>query len=77
MMDIRDAEKHDIMKIAHRKDNQPIRVDTNIEDLLTKAIDQNFVPVVDDRNAFIGIITRKAIMQHCIWEYFRKDEFRT
>ena len=77
VMDIREAEKHSIMKIAHRKDNQPVSVDTNIEDLLAKAIDQNFVPVVDDRNAFIGIITRKAIMQHCIWEFFRQEEFRS
>ena len=77
IMDIREAEKHGIMQITHRKDNQPVSVDTKIEDLLAKAIDQNFVPVVDDRNTFIGIITRKAIMQHCIWEFFRQDEFRT
>ena len=30
------------------------------------ALEQNFVPVVDDRNSFIGIITRKAIMKYCL-----------
>ena len=33
-------------------------------EILNTATKQNFVPVVDDRNMFIGIITRKAIMQH-------------
>ena len=61
---LRDMENHGIMKIPHRKDNQPVSVDNKVEDLLVKAVDQNFVPVVDDRNTFIGIITRRAIMQH-------------
>ena len=34
--------------------------------LLTKAMEQNFVPVVDDRNNFIGIITRKSILRKYI-----------
>ncbi len=66
LMDMKEAEGHGIMEIARRKDNQPVSVTTAVEDLLEKAVEQNFVPVVDDRNAFIGIVTRKAIMQHCI-----------
>ena len=54
------------MEIAHRRDNRPVAVTTDIEDLVSKATDQNFVPVIDDRNAFIGIVTRKAIMQYCL-----------
>lgn len=72
-MDIRATEDHGIMEIFHRKDNKPVRVDTNIEDLMSTAIDQNFVPVVDDRNTFIGIITRKAIMQYCMEHYISKE----
>ncbi len=72
-MDIRATEDHGIMEIAHRRDNRPVRVDTNIEDLMSTAIDQNFVPVVDDRNTFIGIITRKAIMQYCMEHYISKE----
>lgn len=26
---------------------------------------QNFVPVVDDQNKFIGIITRRSIIEYC------------
>lgn len=46
------------------KRNSPVRINTTMEDLLSKAIDQNFVPVVDDFGAFVGIVTRKAIIKY-------------
>ena len=64
LMDMRDAENHGIMDITHRKDNVPVSVSTDMQELLLKASDQNFVPVVDDKNAFIGIVTRRAIMRY-------------
>lgn len=67
-------EKVGIMEINHRKDNAPVSVDTPVEDLMTTAIEQNFVPVVDDRNSFIGIITRKAIIQYCMDHYVTKQQ---
>lgn len=66
---LRDMEAHGIMEIAHRRDNTPVSVSNKVEDLMTKAVAQNFVPVVDDRNTFIGIITRKAIMQYFMEHY--------
>lgn len=65
-MDPKNMENHGIMEISHRRDNTPVRVDTRVEDILSTALEQNFVPVVDDRNMFIGIITRKAIMKYCL-----------
>jgi len=32
--------------------------------LIDKALNQNFVPVVDDQKNFIGIITRKDIIRY-------------
>ena len=63
-MDFRDTEEHSIMEIAHRRDNLPVSVSTDMQDLLVKATDQNFVPVVDDKGDFIGIVTRRAIMRY-------------
>lgn len=72
--DMHSMEKVGIMDIPHRKDNKPVSVDTKIEDLMNKAVEQNFVPVVDDRGTFIGIITRKAIMQYCMEQYINGKE---
>lgn len=73
VMDLKQTEAHGIMEIAHRRDNHPVSVDTNIEDLISKATDQNFVPVIDDRSKFIGIVTRKAIMQYCLKSFIVKS----
>lgn len=75
-MDMREAESHGIMEIHRRRDNQAVSVATPVEALLVAAVDQNFIPVVDDRNAFIGIVTRKAIMQHCYNTYMNKDKMK-
>ena len=58
------AEEHNIMEIAHRRDNDPVPVTVDMRSLLEKAADQNFVPVIDDKQDFIGIVTRRAIMRH-------------
>ena len=68
-MDLRDTEEHGIMSIGHRKDNLPVSVSTDMQELLLRATDQNFVPVVDDKGAFIGIVTRRAIMRYCLEHY--------
>ena len=61
--DLKEAQAHGIMEIAHRKDNRPVSVSTDMRDLLNMAMEQNFVPIVDDRNNFIGIVTRKSILR--------------
>lgn len=72
-MDMRQAEAHRIMEIARRKDNVPVKVNTNMHDLISKAKEQNFVPVVDDKDAFIGLVTRGAIIQYCEQTLFAED----
>ena len=64
-MDMRQAESRRIMEISRRKDNVPVRVTASMQDLIDRAAGQNFVPVVDDKDTFIGIITRKAIIKYC------------
>jgi CBS domain-containing protein len=72
-MDIRLAESRRIMEISRRKDNIPVRVTTPMKDLVDRASTQNFVPVVDDKDTFIGIITRRSIIQFCMHQLFRED----
>ena len=72
-MDVRQAEAHRIMEISHRKDHTPVRVTTSMYELVDRASSQNFVPVVDDTGAFIGIVTRRAIIKYCTEKLFPQD----
>ena len=72
-MDMRQAEARRIMEISRRKDNVPVRITASMHDLIDRASNQNFVPVVDDYGAFIGLITRKAIIQYCRDQLFAED----
>lgn len=69
-MDMRQAEARKIMEIERRRDNISVRVTTTMQDLVQRASTQNFVPVVDDKDAFIGIVTRGAILKYCQQELF-------
>ena len=72
-MDMRQAESRKIMEITHRKDNVPVRVTTDMQDLVKRASAQNFVPVVDDKDTFIGLVTRSAIIKYCSKQLFTDD----
>jgi CBS-domain-containing membrane protein len=45
--------------------NLAVSIDANMEDLVSLAKTQNFVPVVDDMNRFIGIVRRSDIIDYC------------
>ena len=72
-MDMRQAEAHRIMEISRRKEFLPVRVTTSMHDLVSRASTQNFVPVVDDKDTFIGIVTRSAIIKYCLKHLFPDD----
>ena len=64
-LNFKDSEKIHVKEVDRRRYNAPIRVDADIEDLIQKATTHNFVPVIDDKNSFIGIVTRQDIIQYC------------
>jgi CBS domain-containing protein len=53
-----------IKDIPWRMTNTPVQINSEMEDLLSLAIAQNFVPVVDDSEIFIGIIRRREIIEY-------------
>lgn len=71
-LDLRQTEEHSISEIQHRRAVQPVRVDTRVEDLISVAADQNFVPVIDDKGDFIGIVTRSRILKYYLETSFRR-----
>ncbi|MBE6928477.1 MAG: CBS domain-containing protein [Ruminococcaceae bacterium] len=72
-LDLKDTENHSIMKITHRRDNEPVSVMADMQTLLMKAADQNFVPVIDDKGDFIGIVTRRAIMRYWLDKFMAQQ----
>ena len=62
-LDIDASEDIPIASFPRRRDYKAVPVTTDMHALLNAAVDQNFVPVVDDRNVFIGIVRRTAILQ--------------
>ncbi len=61
--DLKKLEKLQLKSIIHH-DYQPITASASIDEILSRAYSQNFVPVTDDRGVFIGIIKRKDIIKH-------------
>ena len=47
---------------------EAVYINSTMEDLLELALNQNFVPVIDDTGIFIGIVTRRAIIAYFIEE---------
>ena len=66
--DLKQMEDVSIMAIPRRATYKPVHVDADMENLLDRAINQNYVPVIDDKGSFIGIITRKEIIKYCYKE---------
>ena len=69
--DITETENIPILAIPRRANYKPVRINANMKDLLDRAINQNFVPVIDDKDSFIGIVTRKEIIKYCYKELKR------
>ena len=72
-LNLKQAEKVRIMDISRRRDNLPVPVNTSMHELVERAQTQNFVPVVDDKDTFIGLITRKSIVNYCNEQLFAKE----
>jgi len=62
------CEKISIKEIQPHRSNTSIRIDKDVNDLIDLIVNQNFVPVEDDKGIFIGIITRKSVMDYLIKE---------
>lgn len=53
-----------ITSLKRRFQYDAVNVNANIYDLLQLVYAQNFVPIVDDRGIFIGIVTRQEVIKY-------------
>lgn len=65
-----EMEKLHVFNVKRHRDYEPISVNATMPLLLSKAKNENFVPVLDQHDKFIGIVTRKKLI-----EYFFEHNF--
>ena len=66
------AEDIPISAIPHKRDYKPVPVTTTMDELVAVAMTQNFVPEIDDKKSFIGLVKRNAILQYC-YSHFKAE----
>jgi CBS domain-containing protein len=66
------AHRSALSEIPFRTQHKTVRIDANMEDLISIATLQNFVPVVDDSDKFIGIVRRSHIIEYCSEQIFKE-----
>lgn len=65
-VDLRYIEETPLKKILHADAYKPVKIAANMDEMYNVAMNQNFVPVVDDIGSFIGIVTRRDIIKYLI-----------
>lgn len=73
-LNLKEAENIFIQDFPRKADYAAVKADSDMEDLIQKAMNQNFVPVVDDGGKFIGIITRRSIIEYCYEKLKKMDK---
>ena len=58
------SEEIRIKDIKFERDIKSIHINKEMDELVYLIVNQNFVPVVDDLNTFIGIITRRQVISY-------------
>ncbi|HIT02517.1 MAG TPA: CBS domain-containing protein [Candidatus Enterenecus merdae] len=59
-------EKLSLEQMMRKGFNPAVSIRVSMEELLDRAMRQSFIPVVDDRGAFMGIVTRQTILRKLI-----------
>jgi len=62
--DLKQHEHTQIKDIIRDEFCPPLRIMASEEEVYELALQQNFVPIVDDRNCFCGIVTRQGILRY-------------
>lgn len=57
-------EKYRISEIFRPNFCSPLPIYASLQELITRALEQNYVPIVDGRGCMCGIVTRRALILH-------------
>ena len=62
--DISVAENKSIKEIKPYRPYKAISINSDIDEVIKLSLNQNFIPIIDDRGTYIGIIKRKDIIEY-------------
>lgn len=63
-LSIKDSADFPVRNVRRIRDYKSVKGNAKIEDIIELMLSQNFVPVVDDDNTFIGIVTRGDVIKY-------------
>ncbi|GIN85319.1 inosine-5-monophosphate dehydrogenase [Heyndrickxia sporothermodurans] len=72
-LNFKSTNKVGLKEIPLHRNNESISINAEMEDIISKAMEQNFVPVIDDQEIFIGIIRRREIIEYCAQTLLSKN----
>ena len=61
---LKQAENVLVKDLEHYRPYQSVKVDALISEVFALSLEQNFIPVVDDNDVYIGIIKRKEVIKY-------------
>ncbi|MBQ4648617.1 MAG: CBS domain-containing protein [Clostridia bacterium] len=61
---VKEQERHCVKELVRPEFRPAVRINVTMDELLEQAMQQNFICVTDDSDAFIGIVTRRDIIKN-------------
>ena len=66
--DLKECENINVLQIVRPNFMPAVNCNTSIDEVTRTVMSQNYVPVVDDRNILMGIVTRRSVLTHLLQE---------
>ena len=71
--ELADAEGDSVISIMDGGYVKPVYHNASMNVLIDRVKEHNFVPVVDDRDCFVGIVLRRTIMDYLL-KYYKEND---
>ena len=71
--ELADAEGDSVISIMDGGYVKPVYHNASMNELIDRVKEHNFVPVVDDRDCFVGIVLRRTIIDYLLKYYNEND----
>lgn len=63
---MKEHEKYKIKDICRQDFCRSLKIYADNSEIVSAILEQNFIPIVDDRDCLCGIVTRKSVI-NCLW----------